>query len=71
MGRMKETQKTTEEKERVKVPMVHLTYSGLKQRVVFSYRLHRQTTCEHLDINRYEKGACICICGCVCVCSCH
>lgn len=32
-----------------------LMYSGVKPRVVFFYALHRQTTCEHLDINRYEK----------------
>lgn len=44
-----------------RVLMVHLMYSGLKPRVVFFYALHRQTTCEHLDINRYEKGVCVCV----------
>lgn len=43
-----------------KVLMVHLMYSGLKPRVVFFYALHEQTTCEHLDINRYEKR-CLCV----------
>lgn len=36
--------------------MVHLMYNRLKPRVVLFFALHRQTTCEHLDINRYEKG---------------
>lgn len=43
---------------------VHLMYSGLKPKIVFFYTLHRQTTCEHLDINRYEKR-CVYIYVCV------
>lgn len=44
--------------ERKKALTVHLMYNGLKPKVVFFYALHGQTTCEHSDINRYEKGVC-------------
>lgn len=55
----KEEQRKQQRREGQKVLMVHLMYSGLKPRVVFFYALHRQTTCEHLDINRYEKKVCV------------
>lgn len=56
----KEKQRKQQKKKGEKVLMFHFMYSGLKPRVVFFYALHRQTTCEHLDINRYEKR---CVCG--------
>lgn len=51
----KKRRENNREKEGGKVLTVHLMYTGLKPKVVFVYALHRQTTCEHLDINRYEK----------------
>ncbi len=57
-GRVKAAKENRENnggKEVGKVLKVHLMYTELKPGVAFFYRLHRQTTSEHLDINRYEK----------------